>query len=194
MSKINVYEVKPLSSKKENLLLLIAFLLIIVVASIILRIRYKPVYVQNIDRYEISSYRDFNSIESGVYSDLKNSLTDISIIYKDEGQYPDIKYLEEEQIPPYYKDIIWEKRGSIEWSFLKHDNDKLYLGLSNNTKEVGNFLIKINEEDIENSDIYYFKEKYPKKEILEKLDDYKEIFKKIVPYTGTDERKKFKGE
>lgn len=193
MIKIKTYIVKPFSSKKENIILLISFFFLLLFAGIILKIRYKPHYQQTINAGEISAYNELNSIELGLYSDIKNSLTDMTLLKEENGKLPNIFLLQEEEIPPYEKDNTWEQRGAMEWTFFSHEDTNYYLGISQK-EEIGNFLIAINEENISESEIFFTKANIPIEETLNDTDKYMELFKKIVPYTGNDERKKFKGE
>ena len=78
MIKINTYIVKPLSSKKENIFLILAFFILISLAAIALKIRHRTDYEITLKDNEIVSYEILNNIELGVYSDIKNSLVDIS--------------------------------------------------------------------------------------------------------------------
>lgn len=77
---------------------------------------------------------------------------------------------------------------------VKHDNFIYYIGISDNIKKVGTFLIKLNKEKIENSNIYFTKENINIENLKKNFDQYIRLFKKIIPYTGQEERKKFKGE
>lgn len=191
--KINKYIIKPLSSKKENFYLLLSFVVLLSLAAVLLRMRYKPHYKQEIHQNEISAFNDLDSIEASIYSDLLNSVVDISILKGESAELPDISLLEKEEIPPFYKDKVWEQRGALEWDTFSHDNENFYIGISSNS-EIGSFVLKINEKDIEKSEIFYTKERFPKKDILKNFDKYENIFKKVVPYTGENERKKFKEE
>lgn len=111
--KINTYIVKPLSSKKENIFLILAFFILILVAAIALKIRQRVEYKIDIKEDEIVSYEVLNNIELGIYSDIKNSLVDISQLRDEQNSLPSIDLLAEEEIPPYFKDITWEQRGAM---------------------------------------------------------------------------------
>ena len=175
MIKINTYIVKPLSSKKENIFLILAFFILILVAAIALKIRQRVEYKIDVKEDEIVSYEVLNNIELGIYSDIKNSLVDISQLRDEQNSLPSIDLLAEEEIPPYFKDITWEQRG--------RGNGK-----------VGTFLVKFNNENIDESDILYMKETPSFEDIEKNFEKYEHIAKKIVPFTGNDERKKLTGE
>nr|WP_245552703.1 hypothetical protein [Fusobacterium russii] len=155
--------------------------------------RYKEPYTQKIQNDEISAFSSLNNIESSIYADILNSLVDISLLKSDLGEIPSISLLDEEEIPPYHRDKIWEQKGALDWNEFKHDNEFFYLGISS-TDEIGSFLVELNKEDIGKSNIFYMNKKLPKEDILKNFEKYEADFKKIVPYTGEDERKKFKGE
>lgn len=193
MFKINKIVIKPLTSKKENFYLLLTFFILIFFAATLLKIRYKEPYTQEIRSGEMSAFSDLNNIESSIYADILNSLVDISILKKENGEIPSIALLDEEEIPPYHRDKIWEQKGALDWNKLMHDNEIFYLGISSNS-EIGSFLLAINEEEISKSEVYYFNEKLPKEDVIKNFEKYEPNFTKIIPYTGDDERKKFKGE
>ena len=112
---------------------------------------------------------------------------------KDENNsLPSLKVLAEEEIPPYFKDITWEQRGAVEWTTFKHDNEDYFIGRGNG--KVGIFLVKFNNKNIDESEIFYMKETPSFEDIEKNFEKYEHILKKIVPYTGNDERKKFTGE
>ncbi|WP_032840328.1 DUF6162 family protein [Fusobacterium animalis] len=192
MIKINTYIVKPLSSKKENIFLILAFFILISLAAIVLKIRHRTDYEITLKDNEIVSYEILNNIELGVYSDIKNSLVDISQLKDENNSLPSLKVLAEEEIPPYFKDVTWEERGAVEWTTFKHDNEDYFIGRGNG--KVGTFVVKFNNENIDESDIFYMKETPSFEDIEKNFEKYEHILKKIVPYTGNDERKKFTGE
>lgn len=190
--KINTYIVKPLSSKKENIFLILAFFILILVAAIALKIRQRVEYKIDVKEDEIVSYEVLNNIELGIYSDIKNSLVDISQLRDEQNSLPSIDLLAEEEIPPYFKDITWEQRGAMEWTTFKHDGEDYLIGRGNG--KVGTFLVKFNNENMDESDILYMKETPSFKDIEKNFEKYEHIAKKIVPFTGNDERKKLTGE
>ena len=192
MIKINTYIVKPLSSKKENIFLILAFFILISLAAITLKIRQRTEYKIDIKEDEIVSYEVLNNIELGIYSDIKNSLVDISQLKDENNSLPSLKVLAEEEIPPYFKDITWEQRGAVEWTTFKHDNGDYFIGRGNG--KVGIFLVKFNNKNIDESEIFYMKETPSFEDIEKNFEKYEHILKKIVPYTGNDERKKVTGE
>lgn len=190
VSKINKFIVKPLSSKKENLYLLLTFCILIILAALLLKFRHREEYVQNIGKNEISAFSSLNNIEASIYSDIKNSLLEISLLKDELGDFPDISTLEKEEIPPYFKDQLWEQKGAIDWVSFKHENEIHYLGISH-TQGIGSFLVVIDEKNSEKFDIFYTNEKILKENILRNFIQYESLFNKIVPYTGEEERKKF---
>lgn len=190
VSKINKFIVKPLSSKKENLYLLLTFCILIILAALLLKFRHREEYVQNIGKNEISAFSSLNNIEASIYSDIKNSLLEISLLKDELGDFPDINTLEKEEIPPYFKDQLWEQKGAIDWVSFKHENEIHYLGISH-TQGIGSFLVVIDEKNSEKFDIFYTNEKIFKEDILRNFIQYESLFNKIVPYTGEEERKKF---
>ena len=54
--------------------------------------------------------------------------------------------------------------------------------------------IKFNNENIDESDIFYMKETPSFNDIEKNFEKYEHIAKKIVPFTGNDERRKLTGE
>lgn len=189
MIKINTYVVKPLSSKKENIFLILAFIVLILLAGIALKIRHRTDYEINLQENEIISYEVLDNIELGLYSDIKNSLVDIAQLKAENNALPEIEDLVTEEIPPYFKDVTWEQRGAMEWKKIKHDNEDYYVGIGN--EKIGTFLIKFNDANIDESDIFYMKDKVSFEEIEKNFEKYEHIVKKIVPYTGDDERQKY---
>ena len=77
----------------------------------------------------------------------------------------------------------------MEWKKIKHDNEDYYVGIGN--ERIGTFLVKFNDENIDESDIFYMKDKVSFEDIEKNFEKYEHIMKKIVPYTGNDERQKY---
>ena len=188
---MKTYTVKPLSSKRENICLIITIATIFILSGILLQIRIKPINTQKISKTEISSYKELNSIELGVYSEILNSLTEIEMLIKN-NKYPSIAELENEEIPPFSKTTMINQEKDISWKLTFHDGTPLYIGSSTNTKKIGNFIIQINGNDITKSDIFYSKEPIDFYIVEKDFETAKSKMKKIIPYTGADERKKFK--
>lgn len=154
-----------------------------------MKIRHRTDYKINLQENEIISYEVLDNIELGLYSDIKNSLVDIAQIKAENNALPEIEDLVAEEIPPYYKDVTWEQRGAMEWKKIKHDNEDYYVGIGN--ERIGTFLVKFNDKNIDESDIFYMKDKVSFKDIEKNFEKYEHIMKKIVPYTGNDERQKY---
>lgn len=193
MFKINIYIVKSLNSRKENISLIIIFIAIISIAGAILRIRHTPHYVQQVKTNEISAFKELNSIELSIYSDLKNSSTEIYLLKDELNRFPTVEELIEEEMTPFYKDITWKEKGTIDWISFPHEQNYIYIGLSEDRK-VGNFFMELKNKKDEEVNIYYTTENFSKDNIVNNFEKYESLFKKIIPYTGEDERKKFKEE
>lgn len=193
MFKIKKFTVQPLSSKKENFYLLLTFCVLIFFAILLLKFRYRERYEQQIQANEISAFSELNNIESSIYSDILNSVVEINLLYDENKEFPNPEILDTEEIPPYHKDEIWQQKGALEWKIFEHDDEIHYLGISSSS-EIGSFLLKFNKNSIEAAEVFYTKENLPNIDSIEKLEKYESILKKVVPYTGGDERKKFKEE
>ena len=89
-----------------------SFFILIFLAAIALKIRHRTDYEITLKDNEIVSYEILNNIELGVYSDIKNSLVDISQLKDENNSLPSLKVLAEEEIQPYFKDEIWEEKGN----------------------------------------------------------------------------------
>ena len=172
--------------------LILAFFILLSMAAIALKLRQRVDYEINTKEDEIISYEVLNNIELGIYSDIKNSLVDISQLRDEQNSLPSLELLAEEEIPPYFKDITWEQRGAVEWITFKHDGEDYFIGKGDG--KVGTFLVKFNNENIDESDILYMKETPSFDDIEKNFEKYENIAKKIVPFTGNDERRKLTGE
>lgn len=193
MFKINIYTVKPLNSRKENISLIIIFIAIITLAGTILKIRHTSHYAQQIKTDEISAFKELNSIELSIYSDLRNSSTEIHLLKDELNRFPSVEELSDEEIAPFHKDITWKEKGAIEWISFPHDESYIYIGFSDD-KKVGNFFMELKNQKNEQVNIYYTTENFSKDNIANNFEKYEPLFRKIIPYTGEDERKKFKEE
>lgn len=186
------YEIiKPANYKKETFYLITAMIFIFLATSILMVNNRQEKNSFLILENEISSYEKFSGIEQSLYADLQNSLTEIEQLKNETGNFPTIQELEDEYISPFSKDFTWKERG-IDWS-EKFENKNIYIiGISKDTNKIGNFLIDIKINDISNSDIFY-NNTLSKESFNENILKIRNEFKKIIPYTGKNERNKWKG-
>lgn len=80
----------------------------------------------------------------------------------------------------------------MEWIVFKYDGEDYFIGKGNG--KVGIFLVKFNNENMDESDIFYMKEIFSFNDIEKNFEKYEYIVKKIVSFIGNDERRKFIGE
>lgn len=146
---------------------------------------------QEIFEYQMSAYEDLSNVNNSFYSDLTNALMDIQALYETEGKIPEIHSLEEEGISPFVRDSLWENRGALEWRILKKGKHSYYLGISKNVNLVGNFLIELQEDELDKSKIYFNQEQDDGRSLPHSISHIHEHWKEILPYTGEEERKKF---
>lgn len=183
--------IKPADSKKETLWLTAVMIFILLTASILIIHQKVEKNIFLISENEISSYEKFSGIEQSLYIDLQNALVEIGEIEKETGKFPAIQKMEEEYIPPFTKDFIWKERG-VDWE-ERFENENFYiLGIRKDDSKTGNFLVKINLNNIQNSDIFY-NNTLKKNDFNKNISELKKEFKKIVPYTGKDERNRWNG-
>ena len=192
MSKIVTEKLKPASSKKENIYLGIMIVFLILNAFLLIRMRKPKITEQKIESGQISSYTEFSNIEAGIYSDLTNFVSEIKMKGKEE-KLPTVKQLEDELIPPFTKDITWEERGKLTWDRIDREKMTYYVGLCENVMTSGNFIVKVDNENRENTKILFIKTHLHKDEVEFAIDENFPGWKEIVPYTGETERQKFEG-
>lgn len=191
--KMKTEIVRPLNSRKENLYVITAVVVILFVAFLLFKLQHNKKNISKLSGNEISLYEDMSNIESSIYGDIKNALIEIDILKNDNSEYPSIEDLQAEMIPPFYKDEAWENKGSLIWHKHVHSGTTYYLGISGDLTKAGNFIIEVNNNNINDSVIYYTNE--PLLKFNEDRDFHKMMMsaKKIIPFTGVDERKKYSG-
>lgn len=187
--EVKVYRVKPENSKKENLYVIIAIILILLLSFGILSIRRKPHFEKIILHNEINAYEKFNNLELGIYNEILNALEDIEYLKSDE--YPSIKQLEEENIYPFVRYIFDDEEGH--WYFFKHDDSSIYYVEPNLKKNIGGFIVEIQNSSKETT-IYYIENSILYNNIEIEYEHLRQHLKKIIAHTGSDERMKIKGE
>ena len=192
MSKIVTEKLKPASSKKENIYLGIMIVFLILNAFLLIKMRKPKMTEQKIESGQISSYTEFSNIEAGIYSDLTNFVSEIKMKGKEE-KLPTVKQLEDELIPPFTKDITWEERGKLTWDRIDREKMTYYVGLCENVMTSGNFIVTVDNENRENTNILFIKTHLHKDEVEFAIDENFPGWKEIVPYTGETERQKFEG-
>ena len=79
--------------------------------------------------WQVSSFSDLTAEDQAIHSALQAAVSEIEWYYYRLTDWPDIPELEEELLPPFYKDGFWEKNGSVQWTFgrpLNNDQGATY--------------------------------------------------------------------
>ena len=143
--------IAPQRKRTEILFVAISTVLILSIASLLIFIRKQGNFtVQKLKSYQISGVTDLQGDNQGIYTDLFTAAQDVEYYHQSNGDgenWPSVKTLEGEQLPPFVKDALWEQRGRITWKKYQTGtqdqsvNSIAYVGKSNDYKKVGSFIL-----------------------------------------------------
>lgn len=186
--------VKPSSSVQETLYLLLSVGLILFFSVLLIFLTIKPTTAEALKSNEISAFKDLNNIENSFYADLTNAALEIEYLAEEMGKFPTINILEDDELEPFVRGNLWKQRGMHRWSITDRPDVIFYLGISSDPEQVGHFLVQFHkheeeeQEEEEHEDIYFTKGDVSESLLTSSLQNIYRVWKKIVPYTGSDIR------
>ncbi len=197
--------VSPDSGKGESLWAVVAVLVVLCLWAGGIMHRTRSETARELESWELDAFSNLNSLEQGVYTDLRVAGEEIGQIFVDEGnRWCGINELQDYGFAPFTQDITWEQRGEIRWQMrvnISRDiSEVAYLGVALESSEVGAFLLSVHADKTAqelqsvHQEIWY----HPGiAEFPETINDSELIingWRLLVAYEGEDEVLRIKGE
>ncbi|MCP4114593.1 MAG: hypothetical protein GY737_04185 [Desulfobacteraceae bacterium] len=203
--------VKPVSTKSEVIYLFVAVAVVVMIAGGVIAGRIRPSDEKVLKAHQISAFRDLATLEQGTFNDLYAAAMEINELHgMGDEEWPSLATLENEFMPPFVKDQVWEKRGSlaweqrVPWSGTRHV--ALYLGVPRDAGGFGCFLLVMlhdhagkrpGTDTVEHAPYEIWHHDEPDVAFPEIVTDQALMakgWKEVVPYKGEEEVKRLKGE
>jgi hypothetical protein len=110
--------VAPVSGRAETILFLLV--LLVLVAGTVAYARLRPVAsgAPQLLSWQINSFDGLSRVDQAIHSALLPATEEILWFNNLSGQWYDMSSLEEQQIPPFYKDAFWKTNGRVVWKMV----------------------------------------------------------------------------
>lgn len=201
MSKKQI--IKSAASHRESIFLLCSVICILFAWAILVYGRMREDEEIKLESWQISAFAGLNSVEQGIYSDLRVAADDIYHNCLDNGgQWLSCKDAADEGLPPFAKGVAWSKRGKLQWQKMEISGEAVdtafYLGSTSLPEVSGSFLLRVHRHKNGNVDGPPYKMWYKPGQTewpLSFLDQFlvSDGWKEIQAYRGSDELKRLKG-
>lgn len=153
--------------------------------------------------WQVSAFSELDSVDQSIHSALLAAVPEIHWYYYRLVQWPDIAALEEELLPPFYKDAFWETNGQVQWKLgLPLNNDQgatYYHGAGGTIPGQGSYLLVLGHIHAgmlpANQNTIWIHED-PNTEFPEITKPETLVlagWKQVVPYSGADEVERLRG-
>jgi len=153
--------------------------------------------------WQRSAFSDLGPVDQAIHSALLSAVPEIYWYQYRLTDWPDIPDLEEEVLPPFYKDAFWEANGSVQWKLgLPFNNDQgatYYHGAGGNLPGQGSYLLVLGHIHAgmlpSNQNTIWIhpdpNTEFP--EITKPESLIRAGWRQVVPYSGADEVERLRG-
>jgi hypothetical protein len=199
--------VSPRNARRESIFLAVAvFIVVAALAAYIGATRNIEAELELLD-WQISAFFDLERADQAIYNALTIAGEEIYYIqYYITGDWPGIKDLEGELLPPFYKDLSWQQNGRMTWTYQdvaqlgEKQGLTLYLGNGGGLEGQGAFLLVIGHIHAGGAGMSnqttIWRHDDPDQEMPSSGKPNTLIlrgWRQVVPYSGRDEVKRLKG-
>ena len=70
---------------------------------------------QTILDWQVSAFSGLQGVDQAVYNELLVAADEVNWLVYYNGYWPDDKEFQENLLPPFYRDLSWERNGSVKW-------------------------------------------------------------------------------
>lgn len=207
MSRGVVYSevVRPSQPRWETPLLLAATLgLLLFTGLYTLRYgRQEP--AEALTDWQISAYTDLQGADQAIHGQLLVAAEEIYWMHFYNNRWPDIGDFQEVYLPPFYRDLGWERNGAVQWSLARVSPEDanagitIYHGAGGKLADQGAWLLVINHshaggEQVSDTTIWYHPDadaELPAQSATQAF--VREGWTQVIPYQGRDEVERLRG-
>jgi len=153
--------------------------------------------------WQVSSFSDLTAEDQAIHSALFAAIGEIDWYYYRLLSWPDIPALEEDYLPPFYKDAFWEKNGSLQWSVgrpLNNDQGATYYhGSGSPVPGQSSYLLLMGHihagmlASNQNTIWVHNDPNAPYPEVVRRDSLIRAGWKQVIPYSGADELERLRG-
>jgi hypothetical protein len=154
---------------------------------------------QTILDWQISAFSGLTGVDQAIYNELLVAADEVNWLVYYNGYWPDDKEFQENLLPPFYRDLSWERNGSVQW-VLKNVVQEgeaqgltLYHGSQGTLAEQGAYLLVIDHKhaggvQVSPATIWWNADRFaPVPETSKVASLVLHGWREVVPYQGKDE-------
>jgi hypothetical protein len=197
--------IAPSHNRWEGSLLIGALLALVALTWLYARsygIEDKP---QVILDWQVSAFSGLQGSDQAIYNELLVAADEIYFLQYYNGYWPDDSDFQEALLPPFYRDLSWERNGSITWTLKDVIQEgeaqglTLYHGAGGTLDKQGAWLLVIDHKHAGNSQIngssiwYHSDRNAPIPDTSKVASMILHDWKQVVPYMGRDEVLRLQG-
>ncbi len=153
--------------------------------------------------WQVSAFSDLTAEDQAIHSALHAAVGEIDWYYYRRRTFPDIPDLEEELLPPFYRDGFWETNGSVRWTLGRSLNDDqgatYYHGAGGTVPGQSAYLLLMGHihagmlASNQNTVWVHDDPNAPYPEIVRDDSLIRAGWKKVIVYSGADELERLRG-
>lgn len=154
---------------------------------------------QEILDWQISAYSGLQGVDQAIYNELLVAADEIYYMQYYNGYWPQDADFQDALLPPFYRDLSWERNGSVQWTLKDVVQEgeaqglTLYHGGGGTLEDQGAFLLIIDHKHAGNSQIsgssiwWHADRNVAIPETSKIASIVLHGWKQVVPYQGRDE-------
>jgi hypothetical protein len=201
--------VRPASARTESLCVLAAVVLVIGGSVALARANAQVEHKVALQDWQISSFHDLEGVDLATYSALLDAGEYIRVWYEDsiqagEPHWPTVQELDTDYVvPPFSRDIVWKQGGQVDWKMIASyslDGATVYFGNQGKVPGQAAYMLVISHRHkgatyTDQAIVWINRDSNaPPPETVNIDSLVRKGWKQVVPYTGTDEVMRLRGE
>jgi hypothetical protein len=159
---------------------------------------------QEILDWQISAYDGLRGVDQAIYNELLVAADEIQWIVYFYGEWPEDEQFQEDLLSPFYRDLSWERNGSVKWDLKNVVQEgeaqglTLYHGSGGTLEDQGAYLLVIDHKhagssQVSTANIWWHPNRFaPVPKTSKTASIILEGWKQVVPYQGRDEVERLK--
>ncbi len=195
--------ISPQNGRLESAVVAVAFCAVVGVTAIYAAMQPDEPASPPLLEWQVSSFSDLTAEDQAVHTALFSAVGEIDWYFYRLRLWPDIPDLEEDYLPPFYKDAFWEKNGSLQWSLgrpLNNDQGATYYhGAGGTVPGQSSYLLLMGHihagmlASNQNTIWVHDDPNVPYPEIVRRDSLIRAGWKQVITYSGADELERLRG-
>lgn len=199
MKSASITLVAPSHTRWESVLLALALSGLVLFTALYARTYGREERPQIILDWQVSAYSDLQGADQAIYNELLVAADEIYYMQYYNGTWPQDADFQEALLPPFYRDLSWQRNGSVQWVLKDVIQEgeaqglTLYHGSGSTNADQGAYLLVIDHKhagnsQINGSSIWWHSDRFaPLPETSKVASLILSGWKQVVPYQGRNE-------